>query len=90
MEKNFATILYNVTFDYPFNCRLYPMVASGSYDPESKKCVQIFKPCEIDTVKDHKWLESKVRPCLQRKGDKPKESKAYKMFDFQSSHIQKN
>lgn len=87
--KSFATIMYNVTFDYPFNCRLYPMVASGHYDPEIKKCVQIFKPCEIETLKEHKWLEKNMTNCLQRKGDKEHLGKAYKMFDFQSTHIQK-
>jgi hypothetical protein len=82
--------MYNVTFDYPFNCRYYPMVASGSYDPKNKKCVQIFKPCDIEILKDHEWMQSKIGPSVQRKG-KPevKDKKVYRMYDFQSTHIQK-
>eukprot|EP01080_Neovahlkampfia_damariscottae_P007956 gene7956-12423_t len=84
-----STILYNVTFDYPLNCRFYPMVASGSYDPEIKKCVQIFKPCEIDILKDHPWMQERVSKSVQRKGQPEVVKKTYKMYDFQSTHIQK-
>ena len=65
------------------------MVASGSYDPEIKKCVQIFKPCEIDILKDHGWMNQKVTKSVQRKGKGEMNAKTYKMYDFQSTHIQK-
>jgi hypothetical protein len=66
------------------------MVASGTYDPKKKKCVQIFKPCDIEILKDHEWMQPKIGPSVQRKG-KPevKDKKVYRMYDFQSTHIQK-
>ena len=86
-EGDYSTFIQYLTLPFPYTPRMVPAVASIQYKRDI--CMLICKPCDFDSLENHKWGENKDFQCKIRKEGKEKKNKIYRMFDYSCTLIQK-
>jgi hypothetical protein len=87
-EKSHSIQIKNFHYGFPLSPRIIPEVAAAFYNPNMRTFTLIGKPCEVEEVKDHPWMQEKLSSVVSKKGEKPKNTKCMKMFEFHCTRIQ--